>query len=139
MTRLLLLLLLLACALPVTAQASMIPPVSEGVWLAQKQLPAVIESGDFAQIGQLLSSDAVISSDDEQPLGKGPHEIIQYLRQWYAKGNHVIETYSGYDSLIISITRETDRPWDKAYAMVVTCREGKIARIMMIRRNPTMP
>lgn len=125
-------------SLSAATHASIIPPVTEGVWRAEKVLPSAIESGDFSQIQKLLSSNAVIVSDDEKVLAKGPEEIVKYLSQWYAKDNHVSNLFPGYASIIVLVTRETDRPWKKAYAMVVTCNDAKIARIMMIPRNPNM-
>jgi hypothetical protein len=125
-------------ALPGAVHASIIPPVSEGVWHAEKVLPAAIESGDFSQIDELLTSEAVVLSDDGKILARGPKEITEYFHHWYAKGNHVSEIYPGYASVIVFVTRETDRPWDKAYAMVVTCSATKIIRIMMVNRNPNM-
>jgi hypothetical protein len=126
------------CALSGTAHASIIPPVSEGVWHAEKVLPAAIESGDFSQIDELLTPEAVVLSDDGKILAQGPKEIIEYLHRWYAKGNHVSEIYPGYASVIVFVTRETDHPWDKDYAMVVTCSATKIARIMTVNRNPNL-
>jgi len=102
-------------------------------------MPLAISKGKYAIVEDLLTSKTIISSDDGKILAKGGVEAIAYLDRWYGSNNRVVSTYTGYASLVIQVERAVDRPWNKAYAMIISCVSGKIVRIMIINRNPNMP
>ncbi len=123
-------------AVSTSALASPVPPIENGVWLSRQALPSAIEGGDFSTIRDLLAPDVVLTTDEGKIVVSGPEAVAQHLGRWYAGPSHVVSTYVGYASLLIAVERETDRPWDKAYTMVVTCKAGKISTIMIVQKNP---
>jgi len=120
-------------------QASVVPPIEQGVWLSQQVLPPAITSGDFSAVSGLLTSETVLTSDEGNIVVSGSEPIVQHLGRWYSGRSKVVSTYIGYGSLLISVERETERPWDRAYTMVIICKSGKISRMMIIQRNPNFP
>lgn len=118
------------------AQAYVVPPIEQGVWLSQKVLPPAITSGDFSAISSLLTPETVLTSDEGSIVASGTEPIVRHLGQWYSGRSRVVSIYIGYGSLLISVERETERPWERAYTMVITCESGKISRMMIIQRNP---
>jgi len=123
-------------ALPSVAKASLVPPAEDGIWQLHAALPAAITSGDYRAIKPFLTSQSEVLTDNDRVIARGEQQVLAYLAKWYGSSNHVLQTYPGYASLMISVERQTERPWDRAYVMIATCHAGKITHITIINRSP---
>jgi len=127
---------------PYSATASVVPPIRHGAWLSLHEFPTAINSGNYEIIRKRLSPETVVIVDSDNVRAKGADGIIAYLNEWFRAGNQVKSIYAGADSVMFFVERiASDRPWDKAYVMIVSFHgdEDAALSIRIIPHNPTIP